>query len=303
MHHTRPGGTFCAVKLLRSSIIAILWLGVLWAVSLPVGCAHGARIVLDDPAGDDNGPGSYRYPDNPAFGAGSFDLRRFSLTLEKDYWVVSIAFAARVKRAPVFVSRDDRRDLFMQTVDVYLRTCAEKGHLDSLPGRGVMFAPGQAWNRALVLSPVPGLLREALDKTFPGAGDVFVPRRVRISGHRLVARVPVAFLGQAWPAAVSVLVSATRFSPSFDLIDRARGRLAPEGLVMTVEKSAGECRLDDAGGIACHFSGCDPCGGHPNVIDLLAPEGTQTDLLSSYNPDTGEPARIPLVAVGPSDKE
>ncbi|HUU03263.1 MAG TPA: glucodextranase DOMON-like domain-containing protein [Myxococcota bacterium] len=293
---------------MRYSFFAVSWLGVLWATSLPVGCAHEARIVLEDPAGDDNGPGSYRYPDNPAFGAGSFDLRRFSLTREKDYWVVSVAFAARVKRSPVFVSRDDRRDLFMQTVDVYLRSAkaspAEgEDHLDSLPGRGVMFAPGQAWNRALVLSPVPGLLREALDKTFPGAGDVFVPRKVRISGHRLVARVPVSFLGQSRPEAISVLVSATRFSLSFDLIDRARGRLAPEGLVMTVEKSAGECRLDDAGGMACHFSGCDPCGGHPNVIDLLAPAGVQTDLLSRYNPDTGEPARLPLIAVGPPDKE
>jgi hypothetical protein len=281
---------------------------MLWAASLPAGCAHGTCIVLDDPAGDDNGPGSYRYPDNPAFGAGSFDLRKFSMTREEDYWVVSVTFAARVKRASVFVSRDDRRDLFMQTVDVYLRSAKTSPavgmkHFDSLPGRGVAFATGQAWNRALVLSPVPGLLREALDKTFPGARDVYVPRKVRISGHRLVARVPVSFMGRGRPVAVSVLILASRFSPSFDLIDRARGRLAPEGLVMPVEKSAGECRLDDAGGMACHFSGCAPCGGHPNVIDLLAPAGTQEDILSSYNPFSGEKARLPLIAVSQPDKE
>ena len=41
----------------------------------------GGTSVLDvtDPAGDDNGPGTYQYPTDPSFVAGSFDLTRFQV--------------------------------------------------------------------------------------------------------------------------------------------------------------------------------------------------------------------------------
>ena len=46
-----------------------------------VGDIVGGTTVLDvtDPAGDDNGPGTYQYPTSPDFVAGSFDITRFQV--------------------------------------------------------------------------------------------------------------------------------------------------------------------------------------------------------------------------------
>jgi glucan 1,4-alpha-glucosidase len=46
-----------------------------------VGDIVGGATVLDvtDPAGDDNGPGTYQYPTSPDFVAGSFDITRFQV--------------------------------------------------------------------------------------------------------------------------------------------------------------------------------------------------------------------------------
>ena len=147
----------------------------------------------------------------------------------------------------------------------------------------------------MVLSPVPLALRRALTRTTSGlADDVFVPPRVKDSGRKLRARVPVAFLGTAKPRAVAVVVTGTRFTSSFEVIDRVRDEMAPEGLVMEVTRSAGECRLDDAEGMGCSFSGCDPCGSHPRIIDLLAGVGQQESRLQDYEP--GESlATIPMI--------
>ena len=253
---------------------------------------------MTDPAGDDHGPGSYRYPDHPVFASGSFDLREFSLSRDSDDWVVEVSFASRLKRALVFVRQDDRRELFPQAVDVYFRLGTGPGHAESLPGREVKFTPGEGWHKAVVISSVPHELRRALESTTEVSADVFVPNRVSLSGRRLKVRVPIKFLGEQAPTAVSVLISGTSFRRSFAITDRVRDTLAPEGMSMDVTRSAGECRLDDPEGMDCSFSGCRPCGGHPGVIDLLAPANTQEKILRNYDPEAGRRALAPMVPLG-----
>lgn len=257
------------------------------------GCASKKLLVLEDPAGDDHGPGSYRYPDHPAFAPGSFDLRKVSLSRDGGDWVVEVLFAAPLKTAPVFVRQDDRRELFPQAVDIYFRLSTGPGHAESLPGREVGFAPEDGWHKATVITSVPHELRRALESTTAISADVFVPHRVRRSGRRLRARIPVEFLGEQLPYTLSVLITGTSFRRSFMIADRIRDTLAPEGMNMDVTRSGGECRLDDPEGMDCSFSGCDPCGSHPRVIDGLFP----ADVLRDYDPAGGRQVKIPMIKV------
>ena len=261
------------------------------------GCAPKKLLVLSDPAGDDHGPGSYRYPDHPAFVSGSFDLSEFALSRDGGDWAVEVSFASRLKKALVFVRQDDRRELFPQAVDIYFRLGAGPGHQESLPGRDVKFAPAEGWHMAVVISSVPHELRRALELTTEISADVFVPNRAHLSGRRLKARVPVAFLGEKVPTAVCVLISGTSFRRSFHITDRVRDTLAPEGMSMDVTRSAGECRLDDPEGMDCSFSGCDPCGSHPKVIDVLVPGDRQEKILRDYDPTGGRQVTVPMISV------
>ncbi|RLB59196.1 MAG: hypothetical protein DRI34_02585 [Deltaproteobacteria bacterium] len=269
-------------------------------VALVAACAAGPRWRLDDPAGDDHGPGGYRYPESPVLVPGSCDLRAVVLGREGADWVLEVSFARPVRRARLFLTRDEVRRVFLQTVDVYLRLAgSEPAHRQALPGRRVLIAGG--WHKAVVLSPVPGLLAEALGRSTDLAGDVYLPKRVRVSGRRLRARLPAAFLGGRTPRAVAVLVGGSRLGQSFRLADRLRGTLAPVGLLMPVLAHPGPCRPDDEQGPGCHFSGCAPCGNHPNVVDILAPVGLQEKALSGYDVATGRLAEVPawpLAAAG-----
>lgn len=256
-------------------------------------CAPKKLLVLEDPVGDDHGPGSYRYPDHPAFSPGSFDLREVSLSRDGDDWVIEVSFASRLKRALVFVRQDDRRELFPQAVDVYFRLGTGPGHAESLPGRDVEFAPEDGWHKAVVITSVPHELRRALESTTEFSADVFVPNRVRHSGRRLRAWIPAKFLGEHLPYTLSVLITGTSFRRSFMITDRVRDTLKPEGMSMDVTRSAGECRLDDPEGMDCSFSGCDPCGSHPKVIDGLFP----ADVLRDYDPAGGRQVKIPVIKV------
>jgi hypothetical protein len=276
----------------------------LFAVPFGSGCAPKGALVLRDSIGDDHGPGSYRYPDHPAFSPGSFDLEAVVLYRDGDDWVAEVLFGARLEKALVFVRQDDRRELFPQAVDIYFRVGIGPGHPESLPGRNVRFAPEDGWHKAIVISSVPHQLRRALESTTEISADVFVPHRVRLSGRRLKARIPASFLGEHLPFTVSVLITGTSFRRSFHVTDRVRGTLAPEGMSMEVTRSAGECRLDDPEGMDCNFWGCDPCGSHPMVIDGLFPAGVQERILSDYDPAGGRQPEIPVIKVeNPSGTE
>jgi hypothetical protein len=279
----------------RFFVMIAVFLG---CAALVWGCAAARSTVVEDPAGDDYGPGGYRYPAHPAFPKGSFDLRSVRFYREARHWVFEVEFEGRLETTLVRVGRDDQRELFPQTVDIYLAFLSqENAHREALPGRNLRFAEGSGWSQAVILSPVPALLKQALQKTTQIAGEVLVPERVQVLGKKLRAKVPVLDLGEEPPASMAVVVSGTRFSRSFEVIDAVRGTMAPEGLCLPVEASAGECRLDDPEGLGCAFSGCDPCGAHPQVIDVLAGEGVQERKLKDYDPASGRTAAIEMVTL------
>ena len=74
----------------------------------------GGSTVLDvtDPTGDDNGPGTYQYPTDPSFVAGSFDLTRFQVLSDGTFAYLRVTLRTLV---PTFGAIDGA-----QLLDVYV---------------------------------------------------------------------------------------------------------------------------------------------------------------------------------------
>ena len=87
--------------------------------------AFGAPVGgFADPAGDDNGPGSYVYPTNAAYLPGVFDLRNLDVYLDGE----DALFVARIE-GPV-TNPFGGEGISHQKFEVYLGTAAGARHLD-----------------------------------------------------------------------------------------------------------------------------------------------------------------------------
>ena len=54
-------------------------------------------FLYDDIKGDDNGPGTYTYPENSVFVKGAFDLQRFTMYEEEDKYCFSFEMGTDFK--------------------------------------------------------------------------------------------------------------------------------------------------------------------------------------------------------------
>ena len=119
----------------RSPLRAI---GIACLIALGPVVAHAVEFT--DPRGDDKGPGSYTYPTDGVYKAGSFDLTRFSAVKSGANVDFSVEVAAGL---------DDPWGMgggfAVQMVFIFIKT-GEGGHADTPPGLNVVFAPGHEWN-------------------------------------------------------------------------------------------------------------------------------------------------------------
>ena len=196
------------------------------ALSLAAGLlalpAAAQKVTLKDPTGDDTGPGTYKYPTDPVYKKGSFDLT--GLTVEKsgskvnldvalnstleDPWKMGTGFA--VQMVFVFIDTDGK---------------AGSGHRESLPGLNVQFAPGSEWDRVVILSPQSPSRLQAEVQRKAGAlkGAVVIPSRVKGAGRFLSATVDAAALGGGDPSTWGyqvVVQSNEGFPANDDLLTR-----------------------------------------------------------------------------------
>jgi len=226
--------------------------------SLAAGTALGATLEFKDPTGDDNGPGTYVYPTDGVYSPGSFDMTEFEVTSKgkdaefkvcfnsslDDPWGMGVGFA--VQMAAIYIDTD---------------RAPGSGHTDGLAGFNIKFAPGDGWEKVVVLSPQQQsrVMSEAKMKAASelAAGDLLVPRRTLGKGKCISGRVKLEDLAPTadgapnpagWGYQVAIQ-SNEGFPAKTDLLTRR------------VNEFEGQHRF--GGG---HDMDCDP-----HVMDILAP--------------------------------
>jgi len=151
------------------------------------------KVSFKDPSGDDNGPGNYKYPTDPVYKRGSFDLTDFTFekkgskadvtlgfnTTLADDWKTGSGFA--VQMAFIFIDTDGKEG---------------SGSTDSLPGLNVKFAPNNGWEKVIVISPQNSarVKAEVGNKAGASKDNVLIPTRTKGSGRKVSATVDLAGL-------------------------------------------------------------------------------------------------------------
>lgn len=230
-----------------------LWLRLTLAlvVGLVLAASAGAQeITFKDPAGDDKGPGTYTYPTDAVYKAGSFDLTTFRVNVRggqaefevgvnamlEDPWRMGSGFS--VQMIFIFIDTDHKEG---------------SGFTKGLPGLNVAFAPADAWDRAIILSPQSSsrVRSEIEAKAAAMKAAVLVPNRTKGSSRTITGAVPLADLGPGDPTTWGfqvVMQSNEGFPAATDLLTR------------TVNEYEGQHRF--GGG---NDGDCDP-----HVMDILA---------------------------------
>lgn len=208
--------------------------------------AQPAPIIdLADPEADDIGEGSLAYPREPVAEPGDLDLRRVRVSAEGDRLRFEVSFGnpvrdpAQVKSG--LLGNEDlslfaRRGFYAFNLDLYLDLdrVPRSGHTALLPGRRARVDPAHAWERAIVLTPRPELMRRqlrdalaempgapsgtALDKVIDDA--VFFVRDVRVRGRTVTFTVPAGFVDARRLASASLIaaVTAAKLTVESDLL-------------------------------------------------------------------------------------
>ncbi|HVP58611.1 MAG TPA: glucodextranase DOMON-like domain-containing protein [bacterium] len=231
---------------------------ILLAVCPP---ACGYNLVLTDPAGDDHGPGTYVYPLDGVFTAGSFDITRFTAS------EVGSKVRFEVKIAGTITDPwGSGAGFSLQSMDIYIDKDGiyGSGSTAALDSRNVEFSPGSAWEYCLWCAPP---FDDFHTHVVSAAGTSYysgVVTSVDQANSLITVDVPKSIIGtptSSWRYIVLMLSQSGYDS----------GRVRP------VMKDAGQWVL----------GGGDDGSWDSNVIDLVAEAGVpQEALLANYDAAT-----------------
>ena len=115
-------------------------------ISVPQLGGSDIFLTVDDPPGDDHGPGTYTYPGDKVFIPGSYDIRRFTVGGNGK----TLSFTFKVGSA-IDNPWGSGIGLSVQTFDIYIDTDpgAGTGARKLLEGRGAALRPGDGWEYAI----------------------------------------------------------------------------------------------------------------------------------------------------------
>jgi len=276
---------------------------LLLALVFPVLTAWGAErqvAILNDPAGDDHGNGTLVYPQRGDFQPGDLDLLSLRIVRTDDAYRFEATFRNPI-RNPASVAGDAgpeplsyfaRRGFYALNLDVYIDQDRVKGagNTYTLPGRRVSIDESHAWEKAVILTPRPELMRQQLIDAVAeseGArspdevakridGSILFPAEVRVRHRTVSFVVPVAFLAGGRPDtdwSITAFVTAAKTSIEADFsLSRSPGAAIERLPLGVMQPKSGRPR-DTFG-----YSGVTA---PPPVVDLLAPAPLkQPELLS-----------------------
>lgn len=247
------------------------------AGGLGSGVASAEPVVvldMDDPAGDDYGPGTYVYPTHKAFVPGLFDLRHFKVSYDPEYVYFDATFQEVTNpwNAPEGFSH--------QLMNIYIDTTRGTGRTDTLkPGALVAFDRKHGWDlfiKALGWGGCRAFTSQDTAET-RGIADG-LSASVLTDGKTIRVAVPRAAIGEP---------------------DRGWGYYVLVGSQDAFGDDDFRPVMEKAGSWV--FGGGSDLDVDPNVIDMLAvPRGrySQERLLGAYNVAKGSLAVLMPVSGG-----
>lgn len=140
-------------------------LAALLFFTLSVALFSATLVTVEDKKGDDNGPGTYKYPLNKVFVPGAFDLLKFEIADDGDFYSFKFTIPVNFKDE----WKNDRK-WDVQMFDVYLNY--DKGtHHQAIAGRNVMFKEG--WDKVVLVAPVNNdtMMKREIEPKNTGVSD------------------------------------------------------------------------------------------------------------------------------------
>jgi hypothetical protein len=233
-----------------------LFIALLLSLATPMATAWAGQqtlITINDPAGDDYGAGTLNYPQRSDFQTGDLDLLQMKISRDEGgFWFEAmfrnpIRDPSGVANAIGNESLADfaRKGFYQFNIDVYIDTdrATGSGNGFALPGRHVSIDPAYAWEKAVILTPRPELMRQqlldALSEQFPGRPKteteatvdqlLFFPTRIRVRGKLIAFFVPADFFagsdGTDWAATALVTGAITNISSDLSFFHSAKKQL------------------------------------------------------------------------------
>jgi carbohydrate-binding DOMON domain-containing protein len=236
--------------------------------------AVAQKTTFKDPTGDDNGPGTYTYPTDEVYKRGSFDITEFSINKKGD----KVDFDVTVN-SPLEDPWGMKTGFSLQMVFIFIDTDGKEGSgsTDVPPGLNVKFAPTDAWDKLVILSPQPpGRVKsEVEEKAAAMQSAIVIPNRVKGAGRTISGSVDLAQLGGGDPS-----------QWGYQVVMQSNEGFPTEGDLLTRKVNEYEGQHRFGGGTETN---CDP-----HAIDILAGKGAggadevqaQHDMLKyECNPD------------------
>jgi hypothetical protein len=241
-------------------------------ISQPTGPTQALPFTLLDPTGDDDGPGTYKYPTASVYTKGAFDLTQLKVTPDGDNVIFEVTYASKVDD-PWNSTSWGGWGFSLQMLQIYIDQDNTKGSgvEDALPGMNAKFFEENYWDKVILLTAQPNskTKSEVATKAKEVADRVVYPREVSVRGKSIIITVSRADLGEpksTW--GYQVLSSSTEGFP-----DKA------EVFTRGVNQAAGEHR----------FGGGDDSSADPNFVDIFMPpakgDAKESDLQHQYLSD------------------
>lgn len=224
-------------------------------------------LTIQDPEGDDYGPGTYTYPTDTVFEPQVFDINTFQVSYNDSYVLFAFTFFG-----PITNAWGSSIDLSLQTMDVYVDTepGSGTGSRILLPGRNLGLQEGYGWDVAVwaegwysqILAP-DAITGEAMNT------NAEIKILVDPATNKVTLRVPRTVFGESLPEtwAYAAIVLSQDGYPSTGV-----------WRVRDVNQNAEQWRL---GGAATGNN-------HTRVVDLVWATGNTPDqatILSNFTPN------------------
>ncbi len=245
-------------------------------------------LTVDDPKGDDHGPGSYTYPQNAVFKPGNFDIAQFQAGTDSDS---NMVFRFKMN-GPTENPWGSPSGLALQSFDIYVDTDHKDGSgaRKLLVGRNAAVSAADSWDVAVKAEGWPDgqAVYKGSATGDPTKTDARLKVQVDAAQQVVTIRVPQSAFGAGDPATWSYLA----------VVMSQDGPATASGRVRDVQATAAEWKL---GGAPADTN-------HTRIIDAALPADQkpgQEDSLKDYKPSTAaensltaaDLGKLPMVAV------